>query len=117
MTCIAQKRIGFSGVIVAFHLFSIRVDAANLDEQDVEKLNIEIAAVEDSGDRKSLERVLASELAFRRANGITVGRNQFMKDVKARPKSQTRIESVTLHGRDRAIVTAIVTLKVDGQVP
>src|SRR5262245_23406169 len=77
----------------------------------LEKLNVEIAAAEDRGDRKWLEGVLASHLSFRRALGTVVDRKDFLKEVKAGRKSETRVESVTLYGKERAVVTCIVTIK------
>lgn len=101
--------------LTSFLSQSTRVEAATVDEQTLEKLNVEIATAEDKGDRKWLESVLAPELAFRRASGVVVGRDQFLRDVKPRSASRTRIESITLHGKDRAVVNCVVTLKVDGQ--
>ena len=97
-------------------LFSYNLHAASTtdDEAVLKKLNIEIAAAEDRGDRKWLEDILAQEFAFRRANAKVVGREQFLKDVKSRAPSKTNIESVKLYG-DRAVVTCIVTIKIDDQ--
>lgn len=89
--------------------------ATTPEEETLKKINLEIAAAEDRGDRKWLESILATELAFHRANGKVVGREQFLKDVKPRDKSTTKVESVNFHGKDRAVVTAVVTLKIDGK--
>ena len=97
-------------------LFSFNSNATTVidDEAVLRKLNIDIGLAEDKGDRKGLENLLAQELAFRRANGKVVNRNEFLKDVKSRAATKVNIESIKLYG-DRAIVTCIVTLKVDGQ--
>lgn len=87
---------------------------ASTDESVLKKLNLEIAQAEDRGDAKWLEGVLSQELSFRRANGKVVNRAQFLLDVKPRSASQTRIESVHLFG-ERAVVTCIVTLTIDGK--
>ncbi len=115
-------KITFSHVAVLWmvlflNLFAttFQVQAATSDEEILKNLNIEIAAAEDRGDRKWLENILAPELSFRRASGKIVGREQFLKDVKSRPSSVTRIESIKFYGRDRAVVTAIVNLKIDGK--
>lgn len=85
------------------------------DEAALRKLNTEIAAAEDRGDSGWLASILASKLSFRRANGLIVDREQFLSEVKARAPGKIDIESITIHGRNRAVVTCIVTLKVDGQ--
>lgn len=86
------------------------------DEKSVlKKLNLEIANAEDRGDHDWLASILASELSFRRANGIVVGKEQFLKDVKPRAASKTEIESIELFGKDRAVVTCIVTMKIDNK--
>ncbi len=90
-------------------------DSKISDEQQLRNLNLEIAMAEDRGDRKWLENILAPELAFQRANGLVIGKEQFLKDVKPRKSSQTAIESIHLHGNKRAVVTCIVTIEIDGQ--
>jgi hypothetical protein len=94
------------------HLFG---EAINSDELALENLNAQITAAEDRGDQKWLESVLASELAFRRANGVLVGRQQFLADVKSREPSKTTIESIKIYGDTRAVVTCVVTIKINGQ--
>ncbi len=47
------------------------------DELALEKLDADITAAEDRGNRKVLENILAKELAFRRANGVVVGMGQW----------------------------------------
>lgn len=90
-------------------------DKDSQDQSALRKLNMEIAAAEDRGDHQWLANILASELAFRRANGVVVGKAQFISDVKARKESKTEVESITFYGKDRAVVTCIVTLKIDGK--
>jgi hypothetical protein len=94
---------------------SLQANLVAGDESDLKRINLEIAAAEDRGDQEWLASVLAPELAFRRASGVVVGREKFLSDVKARGPSKTEIESIKILGKDRAIVTAIVTLKMDGQ--
>lgn len=85
------------------------------DEVVLRKLNIEITSAEDKGDIKKLESVLASQIGFRRANGIVIGKEQFLKDVKPRDATKTEIESIQFFGKNRALVTCIVKMKIDKQ--
>lgn len=109
-----MTRLIFVVLVLQAFAFDVPAQAASTDEDVLKKLNLEITAAEDRGDSKWLEGVIGSELAFRRASGALVGRDQFLKDVKARDKTSTKIESVKLYGKDRAIVTSIVTMKIDG---
>ncbi|MES2854949.1 MAG: nuclear transport factor 2 family protein [Bdellovibrionota bacterium] len=90
-------------------------ETASHDEAALRKLNLEITAAEDAGDIKRLESILASQIGFRRANGVIVGRDQFLKDVKSRAATKTEIESVKIYGKDRAVVTCIVTMKINNE--
>lgn len=100
----------FLSVIISFSL------AKASEEEFLKNLNIEITAAEDNGDTKKLETVLSQKLVFRRASGAVVDRDQFLAQVKVRPKTNTEIESIKLFGHDRAIVTCIVTMKVKDKV-
>lgn len=100
---------------ILFSSLNLFADTSAADEAALKKINMDIAVAEDKGDRKALESILAPELAFRRANGMVVGREQFLKDVKPRALSKTDIESIQFYGKDRAIVACVVTIKVDGQ--
>lgn len=103
--------------LITLLLLSISIFAeSKVDEKSIlKKLNLEIAAAEDRGDQQWLRSILAPELSFRRANGTVVGKEQFLKDIKPRGASKTEIESVEIYGKDRAIVTCVVILKIDGQ--
>lgn len=84
------------------------------DTEALTRLNIQIGEAESRGDRDWLDGMIASELAFRRADRKTVdGRVQFLSKVKASDERQTRIESIDIIG-DRAIVKCVVTLKSAG---
>ncbi len=103
-------------VLSVFFLYSFsNAESISNDEAILRKLNIEITTAEDKGDSQWLESVLASHMAFRRANGLVIGREQFLKDVKSRASTKTEIESIKFCGKDRAIVTCIVTMKIDKQ--
>jgi hypothetical protein len=80
------------------------------DEQTLRDLNRRIGDAEAAGDIGFLADVLASRLAFRRANGVCVDRDGFLKAVANSAKRDTEIESVEVFGRDRAVVSCIVTL-------
>jgi hypothetical protein len=73
-------------------------------------LNLQIGDVESAGDKKSLEKLLAPVLAFRRANGDCVDRQRFLDNVAKSAPRETTIESIDLVGRDRAIVTCVVSM-------
>jgi hypothetical protein len=79
------------------------------------ELNERLGIAESMGDKDFLERALAPVLAFRRANGAYVDRSAFLKDVQPSSHRETEIQSITLLGRDRALVGCIVSLEVDGQ--
>lgn len=104
-------------LLSVFLLISNNIFAESVEGEKaaLKKLNIEIAAAEDRGDRKWLASILASELSFRRANGVVVGKEQFLKDVKSRAATKTEVEEITIYGKSRAVVTSIVTVKMDGQ--
>lgn len=79
------------------------------------ELNLKIGAAESEGDQRALDALLAPVLAFRRANGDFVGRSDFLAGVKPSPRRETEIESISLLGRDRAMVTCVVTVHGDGE--
>jgi hypothetical protein len=82
----------------------------------LEELNMRIGMAESEGDKAFLrDEVLAPVLAFRRANGLCVDRETFLKEVKPSPRRETKIESISLLGRERAIVTCIVAMDVGGE--
>lgn len=84
------------------------------DAEALKQLNIQIGEAESRGDRDWLDSVIASQLAFRRADRETIdGRVQFLGKVKASDARQTRVESVDIIG-DRAVVKCVVTLKSAG---
>lgn len=79
-------------------------------------LNEKIGEAEEHGDRTFLDGILAPALAFRRANpqGTIVDRKAFLDDVKQSVPRTTEVESVAYLGAKRALVTCVVTIKVDG---
>jgi hypothetical protein len=89
-----NKLVFFALLISSLNLFA---EPMTNDELALTHLNAEITAAEDRGDRKWLEGILAPELAFRRANGVVVGKERFLKDVKPRDSSKTDIESIKLY--------------------
>jgi len=74
------------------------------------ELNFRIGAAESAGDVAFLESVLAPKLAFCRANGVCVDRNEFLQAVKPGPPRATEIEAIHLLGSKRAVVTCRVTM-------
>jgi hypothetical protein len=86
------------------------------DIDALNECNIEIGAAESRGDRDWLKDVLATKLAFQRANeGRTiVDREEFLEGVASCSDRDTQIESVNLYG-ERAVVTCIVTMKPTGE--
>src|SRR5437867_1833205 len=76
---------------------------------DPQQLNVQIGIAETNGDLKWLVDVIASEFAFRRANGKIDGAVGFLKAVKPSDPRITKIESVDVYG-DRAVVTCLVTM-------
>src|SRR5436189_6226477 len=84
------------------------------DKEALEELNIQIGVEESKGDdesRRWLGGVIASKLAFRRGDGITIdNREEFLRKVTPSDFRETKVESIDIHG-DRAVVTCIVILK------
>ena len=81
------------------------------DEAGLRECNIQIGVAETNGDRDWLDTILAPQLAFRRADGITIDdRRAFLNKVKPSDPRETQVESIELCG-DRAIVRCIVTVK------
>lgn len=73
-------------------------------------LNLQIGSAESAGDKERLEELLAPVLAFRRANGDYVDKQRFLDNVANGVPRETRIESIELVGRSRAIVTCVVSM-------
>ena len=80
------------------------------DRAVLEQLNVEIGNAEDRGDSVWLASVLAPELAFRRANGQIVNREEYLQAVAPGGPRETQVESTALFG-DRAVVTGLVTIR------
>lgn len=74
------------------------------------ELNLEIGVAESMGDKEFLEKVLAPVLAFRRANGECIDRNIFLSAVKSGARRETEMESISLLGHNRAVVTCTVSM-------
>ena len=83
------------------------------DERALRELNTRIGEAESAGDAGFLADVLASRLGFRRASGLCVDRDEFLRAVSSSATRETKIENVQLFGRDRAIVSCVVT-QTDG---
>ena len=73
-------------------------------------LNLQIGDAESDGDKKSLEELSAPALAFRRANGDCIDKQHFLENVAKSVPRETTIESIDLVGRNRAIVTCVVSM-------
>lgn len=85
------------------------------DFEALTRINRKISDAEDTAHVAVLEQHLAAQLAFRRADGTVVNRQEFLKAAKASGPRKTAIQSITLLGRDRAFVTCLISLPVDGQ--
>ena len=82
-------------------------------QDELRNVNIEIGKAESEGNTEFLAGVIAPRLAFRRANGDCVDRDEFLKAVKSSAERRTEIESVNVLSANRAIVTCMVTMDVD----
>lgn len=81
------------------------------DIEELTKLNIALGEAETRGDRAWLDQHIASQLAFRRADGKTIDdRNTFLRKVAPSANRVTRVTSITIHG-DRAVVECLVSVK------
>ena len=89
----------------------------NSDFDDLLTLNQKIGEAEARGDREFLDGILAPSMAFRRANpqSTVVDRKTYLDSVKPSALRTTEVESVAHVGEKRAIVTCVVTMKVDGE--
>ncbi len=85
------------------------------DHDWLKKSNIEIGAAESAGTKQFFEELLAPAFAFRRASGVIVNRTEFIDAIKPSARRDTKIEAVTFLGDNRALVTCIVTMEVDGE--
>ena len=83
------------------------------DRDELRSLNIELGDAESAAKADFLADVIAPKLAFRRANGDCVDRDEFLNAVKQGPARRTEIESMDILDSNRAIVTCLVTLNVD----
>ena len=77
------------------------------------ELNVEIGQAESVGHKDFLDKNLAPTLAFMRANQArdAVDRTTFLNGVQKSARRETEIESISLFGKERAIVTCIVTME------
>lgn len=80
------------------------------DEETLRELNVRIAEAETAGRAAYLADAIAPRLAFRRANGVCVNREEFLSAVAASAKRETTIEDVQMFGKDRAVVSCVVTM-------
>jgi hypothetical protein len=83
--------------------------------ETLRRVNVSISIAEDAGDAQGLDGLLAPKLAFRRANGEVVDREEFLAGVKRSGPRQTTLRAIVMLGRDRALVTCDVSLPVDGE--
>lgn len=84
------------------------------DEETLKDLNIQISDAENRGDSQWLDTVIASKLAFQRADKKTVeDKVTFLEKVAPGGTRETQIvEPIELYG-DRAIVQCIITVVKD----
>ena len=88
-------------------------------QSDIEvlaRLNVQVGEAESKGDRNGLDGVLATKLAFQRANEAKtiVDRQEYLEAVAPNSERDTEIESIHRYG-DRAVVACIVTMRPGGQ--
>lgn len=74
------------------------------------ELNLQIGIAESAGDTNSLESLLAPVLAFRRANGYIDDRKRFLDKAAPSASRETTIQSINVVGRERALVTCVVSM-------
>lgn len=84
------------------------------DHEALTALNLEIGNAETRGDKAFFEALLAASLAFRRANGAVVDRQQFLDAVAPGAARTTSIRSITFAGKARAVVSCIVSMEIQG---
>ena len=84
----------------------------NNDFEYLWKLNIEIGLAESGGQKGFFEKNLAPAFAIRRGNPAreAVDRKAFVDGVKGSSRRDTEIESISFFGKERAIVTCVVTM-------
>lgn len=94
--------------------------AAAKDEAQLKRTNVRFADWEQRRDDKAIEnldKVLSTELVFRRADGKIVGKREFMAGLREpSPFAKRESENVAVEVReDRALVTlTVTTVKADG---
>jgi hypothetical protein len=80
------------------------------DVDQLVDINERIGTAESDGDVESLGSALAPVLGFRRASGACIDRRQFLDSVAPGPPRTTRVESVELLDRYRAVVRCVVEM-------
>jgi cbb3-type cytochrome oxidase subunit 3 len=85
------------------------------DYEWLRQVNIDIGQAESAGTAAFFGGLLAPVFAFRRANGTIADRAAFLAAVAAGPARDTAIDSITFVGNDRAIVSCVVSMEVQGE--
>jgi hypothetical protein len=80
------------------------------DLERLHELNILIGEAESRGDQAFFQDLLSPAFAMRRANGAIQDRTAFLQNVAASLPRTTRIQSLTILGTDRAMVTCTVEM-------
>jgi hypothetical protein len=93
------------------HLEPAASFSENEDIAALADLNRRIGQAESDGDVPLLAGIVSPVLAFRRASGAYVDRQQFLDSVRRSPHRTTRITNVDLSPPNSAVVRCAVTLE------
>ena len=83
------------------------------DFETLTRINEEINTAEDAGVASELDKALGS-FAFRRASGAVVDRGAYLASAAKSGPRELTIRSISLLGRDRALVTCVISMPVNG---
>jgi hypothetical protein len=83
------------------------------DDKELRRLNEEMGVKEAEGDRAYFLKLLHTAFVFRRANGDVDDKRWFLDKLGRSDERRTDVTDVQVH-QNRAVVTAIVTLKTQG---
>lgn len=81
------------------------------DIEELAKINVRIGLAESEGQSDYIKGILAPDFAMRRAGGLTLGRDEFLKTIEKSSPRHTKVSSVSLLGSHRAAVSCIVTME------
>lgn len=80
-----------------------------MEFKNLRAMNLEFPTRENAGDRSYFESRLAAAFAMRRGNGVVIGREQFLQELKpGGDRKCVALDSVSVLGERRAVVTCVV---------